>query len=291
MRGSHLLIPREISNGYYLDHGCYTPDELTLIEETLERIWQELSAGKTPLPAGSVRRLEQITGVAGVGQSTLAHQLLGSPLRQDHSIFIDPDDIRNRTVFFKQTIEEGMANGSSYEDADMDALRKWNCACIYMQCSLLNRAAQNNYSILKQGRPAGTITDTLLVFAPTAGYRLETFIAHAPLEVCQASIEHRIKNNGHPSNMHPIDAAHRKFSGYLAGLFESSAQIELVWRPKFDAGLKTVWKASHGTFHTQDAAGLHDFLATLGEPQTIEANFAYFKKLHLQNHFVPSWNQ
>ena len=263
----------------YLAKGHYDEATLQMIEDTKARMWGELTKGKSPLQPGQIRILEQITGVAGAGKSMHVLELMKDDYHATHSIVIDPDALRKLNGFFDATIEAEMEGGASYEDADNEAMWRWQPANIYLMLELMNMVSHNNFSMIRTGRPSGTVTDSVMLHAADAGFKLNTTILHAPLEICEAAAAIRLQAGGHPVPKEKQVDGHVKFAGRLVDLFRYSDSVQLRWRDQPDQPSRVVAEMKSGDLHAIDQVGLDSLMATFGRANT-ENNLAYFAKLH-----------
>jgi predicted ABC-type ATPase len=252
------IVSSELLEGY-LNFGGYTSLEIRMFKRVIEELYPILTEGKIP-PVGTPELLS-IVGPAGAGKSTLMKKVFMTAERQKHSVIIDPDILRSRINFFQEAYQRGLDEGLEKSEADKQAFERWNPGAIYVTQSILNRAQDDGYNLMRCGTLGGPVTRDIYTNAAEAGYSLNTEIILAPLSVCVASIKRRIEDGGHQTRAAYVEGAFEKIKPAMQMLLTASAHTRLFWRPYVDSDASCVAEVnSAGDIQIHDPSGLSELM-------------------------------
>lgn len=240
-----------------LAKGGYSPTDMTVIHTETDRIYAQLTAGKTK--AGEDERKFYITaGGPGAGKATLVRSLNQPGNFLGNAVHMDPDELLKLFMpYVAQIAEEG-----DTDDARAAAYARWRWASIYMCNTLVNRLAQDGYNIILGTTGTSQSTRFLYDAVHAAGYTSCLIMCHASEEVRLASVDKRFLEE---RRFTPIEDVKKKgnemFPDAVMMHFTCAQDIALFWRAAVNEAPRQLafFSAFTGDYQIHDSWFLEKF--------------------------------
>jgi predicted ABC-type ATPase len=223
-----LISPSLIHS--YLTDGGYSAAQIRQFQKEADDLYREMTWGKHPRPHPLQAEVLLVGGPPGAGKTRHVNDCLATRASSAYTLNIDPDEIRGRLPFFQEAISEQRSMGLSFEAADQIVMQTFNAAAISITQSLVNRAQEDGYNIIRQGKLHGPVTRDLCQNIKGSGYEMAAAIFLAPLQVCQDSITHRQQSGGHPIDPNFFRSSYATLPDALTALRPHCREITVFWR-------------------------------------------------------------
>ena len=212
--------------------GPYSGEELGIIEDTLDNLYEEMTACISP--ADERQELFLAVGGPAAGKSTYIDSFLED---SDKGYgLIDMDYIRENLSLCVNAMSDKRAQGASIAEADDYAFKKYQNAGIYIGRALLNRLYENGYNAVYCIQPASfNKYFDLFKSAREQGTDLKINFFNAPYEELQKSVEHRTAKTGRGLQDGVLDKQYKAMPEAVKLAMGEGMECNFYWRERCDS--------------------------------------------------------
>lgn len=232
----------------------YSPQELFLIEQESDRLYEMLSSGCV----AEARDFTLSAGGPGSGKTTFLNDWV---TMMTPSVYADPDE----TVLKNMVMYLDDLNANQYGDDTLAmAYTKWRPASQYICNTIINRAAADGFNITYGTTATGPAIKDIFDAVHQAGYKTNILIFSAPEAVRLESAQLRqIQDESRSITATDLVEKGKTFYGRLPVYFEKAMSFSLYFRAQADSASSLLAQGQNGYVSVRDEKGLAVCLADI----------------------------